>query len=83
MQYKLFFYDNNYMTFRYGVLLADFSYFTSVESFNAKLEANGELQDRDEQFRENHLSLLKRFYKVFESVYKYIIDINRLLLDYF
>jgi WASH complex subunit strumpellin len=34
-------------------------------------------QDRDEEFRENHLGLLKRFYKVFESVYKYICDINR------
>ena len=36
-----------------------------------------ELQDRDEEFRDNHLEILTRFYKVFESVHKYVIDLNR------
>ena len=40
-----------------------------------------ELQDRDEEFRENHLEILNRFYKVFESIHKYVIDLNRFLDD--
>ena len=40
-----------------------------------------ELQDRDEEFRENHLEILTRFYKVFESIHKYVIDLNRFLED--
>ena len=36
-----------------------------------------ELQDRDEEFRENHLEILTRFYKAFESIHKYVTDLNR------
>ena len=36
-----------------------------------------ELQDRDEEFRENHLEILTRFYKAFESIQKYVTDLNR------
>ena len=36
-----------------------------------------ELQDLDEEFRENHIEILTRFYKAFESVHKYITDLNR------
>ena len=40
-----------------------------------------ELQDRDEAFRENHLEILTRFYKAFESIHRYVIDLNRFLED--
>lgn len=40
-----------------------------------------ELQDRDEEFRENHLEILTRFYKAFESIHRYVIDLNRFLED--
>ena len=36
----------NFLFFRYGPLLSDFSYFISVEAFNNKLDANGDLQVR-------------------------------------
>ena len=36
-----------------------------------------ELQDRDEEFKENHLEVLIKFYKAFESVYCYVTDLNR------
>ena len=36
-----------------------------------------ELQDRDEEFRDSHLEILTRFYKVFESIHKYVTDLNR------
>ena len=35
------------------------------------------LQDLDEEFRENHIEILSRFYKAFESIHKYITDLLR------
>jgi len=40
-----------------------------------------ELQDLDEEFSENHLEILGRFYRAFESVLKYINDLHRVLED--
>lgn len=48
------------------------------EYYEAKLEAKPELQDLDEEFRENNIEILSRFYLAFESVHKYIVDLNRL-----
>ena len=39
------------------------------------------MQDRDEEFRENNLEILTRFYKAFESIHRYVIDLNRFLED--
>ena len=39
------------------------------------------LQDRDEEFRENNLTILERFYLAFEGVHKYITDLNRFMED--
>ena len=36
-----------------------------------------DLQDLDEEFRENHLEILTRFYLAFESIFKYVTDLNR------
>ena len=35
------------------------------------------LQDLDEELGKNHLEILTRFYLVFESIHKYISDLNR------
>lgn len=35
----------------------------------------------DEEFRENYIDILTRFYLVFESLHKYITDLNRFLDD--
>lgn len=35
----------------------------------------------DEELRENYTEILTRFYKAFESVYKYMLDVNRMLED--
>ncbi|KAG7268685.1 hypothetical protein CRUP_032626 [Coryphaenoides rupestris] len=50
---------------KYGDIVCDFSYF----------------QDLDEEFRENNIEILSRFYLAFESVHKYIMDLNRYLDD--
>ena len=55
----------------------------TVRKSSAKraINSNGnlaqELQDRDEEFRENHIEILGRFYQAFESVHKYVVDLNR------
>lgn len=66
---------------KYGEILLDFSYFRSIDLFDHKLNSKPELQDLDEEFRENHLEILTRFYHAFESIYKYITDLNRFLED--
>ncbi|XP_057313652.1 WASH complex subunit 5-like [Hydractinia symbiolongicarpus] len=66
---------------KYGEILLDFSYFRSIDLFDHKLNSKPDLQDLDEEFRENHLEILTRFYLAFESIYKYVTDLNRYLED--
>ncbi|XP_076462616.1 WASH complex subunit 5-like [Babylonia areolata] len=66
---------------KYGEILADFSYFKSAEYFDNRIESRMELQDLDEEFRENHIDILTRFYQAFASVHKYVTDLNRFLED--
>ncbi|XP_003385312.1 PREDICTED: WASH complex subunit strumpellin-like [Amphimedon queenslandica] len=65
----------------YEFILPDFRYFNGPEFFESKIDASIELQDRDEEFKENHLEIIKRFFKVFESIYRYVNDLNRFLID--
>ncbi|CAI5779012.1 WASH complex subunit 5 [Podarcis lilfordi] len=51
------------------------------ELWEGKLEAKPDLQDLDDEFRENNIEILTRFYLAFQSVHKYIVDLNRYLDD--
>ena len=51
--------------------------FQGPEYYDSKLEAKPDLQDLDDEFRENNLEILSRFYLAFESVHKYIVDLIR------
>ncbi|KAG1662783.1 WASH complex subunit 5 [Nymphon striatum] len=73
--------DNKNDQLKYGEILSDFSYFNSVELFDNKIDQSAQLQDLDEEFRDNHIEMLSRFYLAFESVHKYVIDLNRYLED--
>uniref|UniRef100_A0A673MXU4 WASH complex subunit 5 n=1 Tax=Sinocyclocheilus rhinocerous TaxID=307959 RepID=A0A673MXU4_9TELE len=66
---------------KYGDIICDFSYFKGPEYYESKLEAKPELQDLDEEFRENNIEILTRFYLAFESVHKYVVDLKRYLDD--
>uniref|UniRef100_A0A8K9WR57 WASH complex subunit 5 n=1 Tax=Oncorhynchus mykiss TaxID=8022 RepID=A0A8K9WR57_ONCMY len=66
---------------KYGDIICDFSYFKGPEYYDSKLEAKPDLQDLDDEFRENNLEILSRFYLAFESVHKYIVDLIRYLDD--
>uniref|UniRef100_A0A8B9L1E7 WASH complex subunit 5 n=1 Tax=Astyanax mexicanus TaxID=7994 RepID=A0A8B9L1E7_ASTMX len=66
---------------KYGDIICDFSYFKGPEYYESKLEAKPDLQDLDEEFRENNIEILSRFYLAFESVHKYIVDLIRFMDD--
>jgi len=66
---------------KYGEIISDFSYFKMSDEFDHKIDNNPQLQDLDEEFRENYIDILRRFYLAFESLHKYITDLNRFLDD--
>lgn len=66
----------------YGEIICDFSYFKNQDAFEAKIESNRLLRDKDNELRDNcNLDVLIAFCTAFESVYKYIIDLNSFLAD--
>ncbi|XP_065176777.1 WASH complex subunit 5-like [Sycon ciliatum] len=66
---------------KYQYILPDFAYFRGAEFYDHKIDTSPMLQDLDEEFRENHMEILTRFYLAFESIYKYVSDLNRFLED--
>ncbi|CAF1581959.1 unnamed protein product, partial [Didymodactylos carnosus] len=61
---------------KYGEIIFDFSYFPKQEYYDDLINGRPDLQDTDDEFRENNLTLLTRFYQAFESVHKYGIEFN-------
>lgn len=60
---------------KYGPILFDFRYIKMQEQYDAFIDSNPQLIDLDEEFRENHSSLLQRFYRLFVSVVRYSLDL--------
>ncbi|KAL1129465.1 hypothetical protein AAG570_013991 [Ranatra chinensis] len=61
---------------KYGELILDFSYFNSSDEYDKKIENSEHLQKLDEEIYKAHGEILTRFYKAFESVHKYVTDLN-------
>ncbi len=59
---------------KYQGIIFDFTYFKNVDSYEDKIKDNPELRNLDEEFRENYLEILERYYLVFLSIYQYISD---------
>lgn len=66
---------------KYGEILWDFSYLKAADFYENKIETNAQLQDKDEEFKENYIDIITRFYFAFESVHKYTVDLDRFLED--
>uniref|UniRef100_A0A2M4ABQ8 Strumpellin n=1 Tax=Anopheles triannulatus TaxID=58253 RepID=A0A2M4ABQ8_9DIPT len=64
---------------KYGDILKDFSYFQIADSQEAKIEADAKLRAIDEELRESYIVTLNRFYVVFESIHKYVKELNAFL----
>lgn len=61
---------------KYNEIIVDFTYFRSMDAFDKKIDANQQLCELDETFRDSYSKILIRFYAAFESVYEYAIDFN-------
>lgn len=61
---------------KYGDIIQDFSYLKAAEAHDSKIESNDVLRDLDEEFKCNHIEIIKRFYLAFESIHTYITDLN-------
>uniref|UniRef100_A0A8W7PH59 Strumpellin n=1 Tax=Anopheles coluzzii TaxID=1518534 RepID=A0A8W7PH59_ANOCL len=61
---------------KYGEIVKDFGYFQIADAQEAKIEADERLRLLDEELRENYIVTLNRFYIVFESIHKYVKDLN-------
>ncbi|CAH1180444.1 unnamed protein product [Phaedon cochleariae] len=64
---------------KYSDIILDFSFVKISESHEQKIENNEVLRDLDEEFRDNHIEIINRFYLVFESIHSYITDLNQFL----
>jgi WASH complex subunit strumpellin len=67
---------------KYGDLIqTDFTYFKTAEQFENRVEQSDLLQQLDEELKQNHLELLTRFYRLFESIYRFVVDLNGYIAD--
>ena len=66
---------------KYAPVLFDFQYLRAAEDYEKKLNDNVELLDMDQEYQENHEEILIRFYKLFESIWKYWSDLSRYIED--
>lgn len=68
------FLGNNAEAAKYASVLLDFRYLNNMDRFDEQLENDVDMNDLDDEFKENHMSMLERFYKLFNSIYGYISD---------
>ncbi|KAG0724668.1 WASH complex subunit 5 [Chionoecetes opilio] len=66
---------------KYGDVVLDFTFFKAADGFNKKIENSSVLMDIDDELRESHRSILGRIYSVFESIHRYVSDLNSFLQD--
>lgn len=65
---------------KYREVIFDFDYFSqNRQLYESKISSKPELLDVDEEFKENFIEILSRFYVAFESIYRYVTDLNRYL----
>ncbi|XP_050294817.1 WASH complex subunit 5 isoform X2 [Anthonomus grandis grandis] len=68
--------ESKHVLQKYGEIILDFSYLQTSELHEKKIEENEALRDLDEEFRDNHIEIINRFYLLFESIHSYVIDLN-------
>ncbi|KAJ8673596.1 hypothetical protein QAD02_004858 [Eretmocerus hayati] len=67
--------DSKHMQ-KYAAVITDFAYFKATNTYEQKIENDPILQELDEELRNNFSEILSRIYLGFESVHKYITDLN-------
>jgi WASH complex subunit strumpellin len=64
---------------RFSPVIMDFKYFDQEDLCEEKIHGNSDILDLDQEFRDNHLEILNRFYQVFEGITKYLNDLKQWL----
>jgi WASH complex subunit strumpellin len=54
----------------------DLDYVANQDKYDIQLQESTELSNLDEAFRESYIDIIKRFYTMFESIYKYYGNVN-------
>lgn len=49
----------------------DLNYIAEQDRYDLMLQESTELLNLDEAFKESYIDIVKRFYNMFESIYKY------------
>ena len=71
----------DYQGNKYEPLLFDFAYFNAPEYYDKRVSSDLSLSDLDEELHESYEVILERFYKLFDSVYRYAADFVQFLKD--
>uniref|UniRef100_A0A1B0GJP1 WASH complex subunit 5 n=2 Tax=Lutzomyia longipalpis TaxID=7200 RepID=A0A1B0GJP1_LUTLO len=66
---------------KYAEIILDFRYFKISDVQDQKIENDEALQDLDNEFRDNNIEILTRFYLAFESVHQYVVDLNTFIQE--
>ena len=65
---------------KYREIIFDFDFFSQNRTvYENKMSQRPELLDIDEEFKENFMDIVTRFYVAFESIYRYVSDLNRFI----
>ena len=52
-------------------MLYDYDYLKNRDAYDSRLKANMDLFDLDQNFQQNYMEVIERFYVMFESIYNY------------
>eukprot|EP00941_MAST-03F_sp_MAST-3F-sp1_P002473 g2473.t1 len=64
---------------KYIPVLFDFSYLKAPSNYEAAINRDLKLVALNEEFQENHLSVMERFYSLFDNIWKYIKNFNEFI----
>ncbi|KAJ3441424.1 wash complex subunit [Anaeramoeba flamelloides] len=65
----------------YKTLFIDFQFLQNRSYYESQIENNEQLKDIDEEICDSYFEVIERFYNLFESIYKYGIQINSFVKD--
>lgn len=66
---------------KYLDVIFDFQYLNQPEDYEKRINDSLDLLDLDQEFQDNHEEILDRFYRLFESIWKYQHDFSKYIDD--
>jgi WASH complex subunit strumpellin len=63
---------------RYAQVLLDYQFFKNETHYDSRISADQALIELDDEVKENNIGLIVRFYNMFESIHKFVMDLLRL-----